>query len=571
MRRSAKISAVIFGTLLAGTLAALWFGREAATLRAPAPAAGTIDRRLLDTARQMASIAETAREQELAGEAARIADHELDQAFASAVRDASSARPPAGGEIDKLRARLAQAQAAVTAAQAKIDKLPKNAADANELAQAQLALDQDELEDAQADLERAGGDPHAALERAMTEHQAAQQVAAAVHPPAAMPMGTIAEQFAAWRSLGDRQSQVDAARQQAQARSAALTREHAGLEALIAQKPLPAADDSGTQDDSSADDTQDEDPAAMLARLRNLSDQRKTLTELDGRIQDCTQLADSYKTWTGLLDTRRSAVARILLRSLALVFGILLAAVLIESAAQRALRDPADRHRDHQQRFLVSLAVRLTAAGAILLLVFGTPGQTSTVIGFAGAGLTVVLKDFVVAFIGWFVLMGRNGVRIGDWVEIRGVGGEVIEIGIFKTVLLEMGNWTNTGHPTGRRVSFMNSFAIEGHWFNFSTAGQWLWDELQVTIPPGLDPYATAEKIGAAVERQTGADAAQAERDWERITRQYGTRAFSAKPAVDLRPGTTGLEVQVRYITRGPQRYELKSNLFREIVELLRT
>jgi small-conductance mechanosensitive channel len=569
LSRSAKISAVIFGTLLAGTLGALWLMQVTVMRSAPA-VAGTIDRRLLDTARQVASIAETAQEQELAGEAARIADHELDQAFASAVREAASAHPPAGGATDKMRARVEQAQARIAAAQARIGKLPKDAADQIEVAQAQLALDQDELEDAQADLERAGGDPHAALQRAMAEHQAAENSAATARPPAPMPLGTIAQQFGAWRTLGDRESQVEAARQQALARAAGLSREHNSLEALIAQKPLPAAGDAPPQDDSSADDDTEEDPAEMVARLRNLSDQRKTLTELDRRIQDCTQLADTYQTWNGLLDTRRGGVARILLRSLALVFGLLLVAVLVETGAQRALHDTKDRHRDHQQRFLVSVAVRVTVVGAILLLVFGMPSQTSTVIGLAGAGLTVVLRDFLVAFIGWFVLMGRNGVRIGDWVEIRGVGGEVIEIGLFKTVLLEMGNWSNTGHPTGRRVSFMNSFAIEGHWFNFSTAGQWLWDELQVTIPPGLDPYATAERIREVVERQTEADAQQAERDWERITRQYGTRAFSAKPAVDLRPGASGLEVQVRYITRGPERYELKSKLFREIVELVR-
>jgi small-conductance mechanosensitive channel len=231
-----------------------------------------------------------------------------------------------------------------------------------------------------------------------------------------------------------------------------------------------------------------------------------------------------------------------------------------------AVHQPKDRHRAHQQRFLVSLAVRLAAILAIGLILFGPPSQLSTVIGLATAGLTVVLKDFVVAFIGWFVLMGRNGVRIGDWVEINGVSGEVIEIGLFKTSLLEMG----TGHPTGRRVSFMNGYAFEGQWFNFSTAGQWLWDELQVSIPAGIDPYTTAQRIREVVERETEENVQLAEQDWERITQQYGTRPFSAKPTINLRPGLQGLEVQVRYITRGPERYEVKSRLFKEIIELMR-
>jgi len=165
--------------------------------------------------------------------------------------------------------------------------------------------------------------------------------------------------------------------------------------------------------------------------------------------------------------------------------------------------------------------------------------------------------------------MGKNGVRVGDWVEINGVSGEVIEIGMLKTVLLEMGNWTSTGHPTGRRVAMMNSYAIEGHYFNFSTAGQWLWDELQVTLATTEDPYVKSQEIRQTVERETAADGAEAEREWERVTRQYGTRTFSAKPAVDLRPSPMGLTVIVRYITRAPQRYEVRSRLFTSIVELL--
>ena len=116
----------------------------------------------------------------------------------------------------------------------------------------------------------------------------------------------------------------------------------------------------------------------------------------------------------------------------------------------------------------------------------------------------------------------------------------------------------------------MNTFAIENHYFNFSTAGQWLWDELHVTLPAGRDPYAAAAEIRELAEKETEADARAAEQDWERVTRQYGTHSFSASPAADLRPVPEGLEVIVRYITRAPQRYEMKSKLFAAIVDLLR-
>jgi small-conductance mechanosensitive channel len=281
-------------------------------------------------------------------------------------------------------------------------------------------------------------------------------------------------------------------------------------------------------------------------------------------------LAAVYQRWSALVEVRRRGVLHALLGSLGAIVAILLAVVMLERAIRHAFRhQKTDHRRLHHLRMMAGIAVRLLGALVILLIVFGPPTQITTVLGLATAGMTVVLKDFIVAFFGWFVLMGKNGIHLGDWVEIEGVGGEVIEIGVLKTVLLEMGNWTNTGHPTGRHVSFVNSFAIEGHYFNFSTTGQWLWDELQVMLPSSGDPYRMAEEIRQTVERETEADARQAELDWERVTHQYGTRTFSAKPSVDLKPSINRLDVNVRYITRAPQRYEVKSRLFQKIVGML--
>ena len=561
------LAAAIFAAALIACVVAAYFTRQAAPERASVQASA-IDRRLLDTARQVSALAETPREQELAREGVRLADHELDQAFASAVREAAAAKPANNAALQPIRARIADAGKRIAADDQRIAKLTKAGDQDGQLdvAQAQRALDQDELEDAQQDLIRQGGDERTRLERARQEHSEAQKAPAQTGKAAPIVEGgTLAAHVEAWLTLGDREGQITAARQQAMAKAASLEREHNSLEALLNQKAPPAA--TPVSDDDASQD--EEDSATMLARLRQLSDQRKTLTELDHRIQDCQQLGEQYRSWAVLLDVRRSGALHRALRSLALIFGVLLLAAMADAGVRRRFAAQHDRRRGHQHRFLARLMLRLIGAVIVLLIIFGPPSQTPTIIGLATAGLTVVLKDFVVAFIGWFVLMGRNGVRVGDWVEINGVGGEVIEVGLFKTVLLEMGNWSNTGHPTGRRVSFMNGYAIEGHYFNFSTAGQWLWDELQVTVPPGGDPYEVARQIRETVERETEADAQLAEQDWERITKQYGTQAFSARPAVDLRPGITGLDVHVRYITRGPQRYEVKSRLFREIVGLL--
>lgn len=560
MKRRGVVPVAILAVLLAACLLAVFFTRDSGGVRVSRERGrqqDPVDGSLLDTARKMAALAETGDEKDQALQALHLADHELDLAFAAALREAAAYRVPSSGPLHDLAARVDQLKIQIAADERRIAQLSKkpdsDASEQLDLVKAKLALDQDDFEDAQQDLARQGGDPHAALQRALQQHDAAQQEAGqAVQNTARISTGTLSEQVRAWITLGDRSGQLAVAEGLASGQAGRLEARHNDLD----------------KESNAASAIASNDTAARIASLRTRSEQRKTIAALDQRIQDSRQLAGVYGSWRSMVDTRRRGVLHLFLGSLAQILAIVLATLLVDFAIRRAFRQ-AERKRLHQLQLVVTVAVQVVAVGFILLVVFGPPSQISTIIGLTTAGLTVVLKDFIVAFFGWFTLMGKDGIRVGDWVEIEGVSGEVIEIGLLKTVLLESGNWTDTGHPTGRQVAFSNSFAMEGHYFNFSTSGQWMWDELQVTLPAAGDPYRMAEEIGKLVERETEADAAQAAQDWKRAATRYDTSGFSAKPAVNLRPSVNGLEVVVRYITRAPRRYAMKSRLFQVIVDLL--
>jgi hypothetical protein len=160
-------------------------------------------------------------------------------------------------------------------------------------------------------------------------------------------------------------------------------------------------------------------------------------------------------------------------------------------------------------------------------------------------------------------------VRVRDWVEIDGVGGEVVQLGLFRTWLLETGNWTAHGHPTGRRVSFLNGYAIRGKYFNFSTVGQWMWDEIKVSVPPDKGIHPLLKSIYDETVKITEADAKMAEAEWKRVTHEEGSPQFSAMPSVNLRPAGAGVDIVIRYITRAGVRVETRNRLFAMIVELM--
>src|SRR5207247_1329389 len=235
---------------------------------------------------------------------------------------------------------------------------------------------------------------------------------------------------------------------------------------------------------------------AAVSLLKRLSEDRKGLAMLGRRIQNFEHLGSTYGQWAALVGAHQRAVlGAIIASSLWIILLLLLAFVINRSTEHVLSRLKLETKQRATLQTVIRIGVQVATVVVILIIILGPPSQLSTVLGLAGAGLTVVLKDFIVSFLGWFALMGRQGIRVGDWVEINGVHGEVIEITLLRTVLLETGNWTEAGQPTGRQVAFLNQYAVDGTYFNFSTSGQWLWDELPVFIPRAQDPYPLIDTI----------------------------------------------------------------------------
>lgn len=536
-------------------------------------ARGVVDQRPWQTAATLAALAESTEEKELARDAERIADHEVDQAFSQSLRQASLAKPDLSGKALALQKRVSELQETIKSDQARIASLSPNSgtkapepvsnASDLEVAKAQLGLDQNELDDSIDDLARETGDERAKLQQELTARQAAMKqyrdnaskddgenaVASAER------YKTFAQQLATWRSLRNRKELIAQAQQLAKADVAALAGDQEQMKKDVAAlSQAPAGEISSNR----------------IGRLRRISDQQNVESILNDRLGAQQQLVTLYGRWGDQVEIQRKIVVHLILLSVALIAGICLVVILAGWALQLALERVVHDPRQKQTlKTVVSLGTQLVGLMLILLTIFGVPNQMPTILGLATAGLTVVFQDFILAFCGWFVLMGPNGVRVRDWIEIDGVGGEVAQLGLFRTWLLETGNWTANGHPTGRRVSFLNSYAIRGKYFNFSTVGQWMWDEIKVTVPPGTDVHLLLKGIYEATVKATEADAKMAEAEWKRVTHEEGSPQFSAMPSVNLRPAGAGVDILIRYITRAGVRVETRNKLFTMIVGLM--
>ncbi len=568
-------------------------GTQAAGSQQRVPQHTWVDQRPLQNARQVETLAYAQEEKDLAQQAEKVADHEVDQAFLDAFRAAQDNSPPLTPALKKMSDKKAQFDESLKQDQDNVSALTKRIASARQsqkenlqdqlnVAQAQLELDQDELDDATEALVQAGGDPQVEVQRQKQAHDDEEAYllshpASAANPIEGYYQGhTLLVVFRAWQALHAKKLRIQEAQQAVVSDQQALVQQHRAL-ATAAQQESESRQTARQQANGFSSKSQkfnrDESKAAAQAALDSLKSHRqnqKNLVDLSRRIADEQKLTEVYGRWIGLVEARQREalhnMIEVVLWILMVAFMVYLANRLIEHFTTNL---KTENKRADTLRAVLKFSAQAVGLIAILFLIFGLPNQTTTILGLAGAGLTVAMKDFILAFLGWFALMGRNGIHVGDWVEINGVAGEVVEIGLMKTVLLETGNWTDAGHPTGRKVSFMNNFAIEAHFFNFTTSGQWMWDELKLTIPASQDPYAVIDGIQKLVAKETEASARKAEEEWKDTANHYRVQSFSAAPALNILPSGDGVEVQIRYITRANERHEMRKRLYEAVVQLM--
>jgi small-conductance mechanosensitive channel len=587
MKELRRLAIAVPAALLVLCLAAAWWTRGAMAhmpfLKSNGGTAGThglVDQRPWQTIESLAPLAVSAEEQSFAHEAARLADHEVDQAFALALREATLQTRTLTGDALAVQQRVTQLQALVKEDQSKVDAVTASlkpngttaSSDDLDAAKAQLQLDNDEFADATEQLSRASGDKRGQIQQELTARQAAMKkydasqsnTSGQIGVLSARRYGTLYGRISSWFDQRSRMTLIQQAKAQTDTDVATLSAKYADFEKRVAAAAANI-DASSTGTNASTDTIKN-----RVARLNQAHALSQMHSIIEDQLQTQQQLFTTYGKWLAQVQVQHAIVTHLALQSFSLIAFLVLCGVLLTTLCGKLLDGlRMEQRRLHTLRTIIILGVQFVTLMMVLLVVFGAPSQVPTILGLGAAGLTVVFQDFILAFFGWFILMGKNGIRVGDWVEINGVGGEVVEIGLFRTALLETGNWTDKGHPTGRRVTFINNFAISGQYFNFSTTGQWMWDEITVNIPPSIDSYKTIEAIHNTVLKQTERDAKLAEQEWQSTTRLNGLSQFKATPSVDMRPAASGVDIVVRYVIRAGDRFETRNRLYQSVIDLL--
>lgn len=282
MKIPSRLTIPVLAALAAGAVIGLYLTRTSPGARQARSSVPADERALkaaeqpLDTAHELAPLAQGESEQKFAADALRLADHQLDLAFNSAVRTASDQAPRQTQAIRAIQERIARGQSKIAAGNDRIAQLKAEADKASgdrqaalaqqvELTQAEVSFHQDELADAQQDLIRAGGDERSRVQELLDQHNAAEASNQAARPAAAgtavqSTAANIVAQTSAWSALRAKEQQIATAQAEALALAAALASDHVALDQQV---------DRERPRDQRADSVPSQSRGAKARRLRN--------------------------------------------------------------------------------------------------------------------------------------------------------------------------------------------------------------------------------------------------------------------------------------------------------------
>lgn len=193
-------------------------------------------------------------------------------------------------------------------------------------------------------------------------------------------------------------------------------------------------------------------------------------------------------------------------------------------------------------------------------------GGFTVAFGVAGAGIAFALQEVIASFAGWLAIIFAGFYKTGDRVQLGGIKGDVMDIGVLRTTIMETGQWVDGDLYNGRIVFIANSFVFKEPVFNYSGDYPFLWDEIMVQIQFGSD-YEEAKRIlysaGTAIAGELNEETKQT---WNQLQRKYRLEEAQTKPMVSMEVNPGGLDFTLRYVVDYKRRRITKTDIYEYIV-----
>lgn len=225
-----------------------------------------------------------------------------------------------------------------------------------------------------------------------------------------------------------------------------------------------------------------------------------------------------------------------------------------------------NNHARYRTRKFVSFFGYLLIAILITTVYSEKLGGFTVALGVAGAGIAFALQEVITSVAGWLAIIFGGFYKTGDRVELGGITGDVIDIGVLRTTIMETGAWVNGDLFNGRIVLVANSFVFKEPVFNYSGDFNFLWDEIVITVQYGSNIEKTKTIINNAAKEIVAEFRHMAEKEWAEMTRKYMIEKAKTEPMITLTANESWLVFTLRYTVDFKQRRSTKDKLYTKII-----
>jgi small-conductance mechanosensitive channel len=194
-------------------------------------------------------------------------------------------------------------------------------------------------------------------------------------------------------------------------------------------------------------------------------------------------------------------------------------------------------------------------------------GRLSFALGVAGAGVAVALQDVLASIAGAFSIGFSKLYAVGDRVQIGDIRGDVIDIGLLRTTLMETGNWVSKDLYNGRIARIPNSIVLKGSVFNYSQGFRFIWDEIKVVLTSTSDSQLARTMLLRVAKDAIGEYLFKAQSSWKSMSEYYQSENPPLEPTVALVVKSGSLEFTVSYVVDYTKRTAMQDQLFTKIAE----
>lgn len=250
-----------------------------------------------------------------------------------------------------------------------------------------------------------------------------------------------------------------------------------------------------------------------------------------------------------------------------LIAGLLLINLLAWLAQRWIGRAVKNADARYQTRKLFTYVSYLVMALFVVSVFSDSLSQLTVIFGVAGAGIAFALQEVIVSIAGWVAIAFGGFYRVGDRVQLGGITGDVIDIAILRTTLMETGQWVKAEQYNGRIVRIANSFVFKEPVFNYSADFPFLWDEINVPVKYGGDRQLARDILYRVAQEVVGDYAASAQQAWAAMIRRYRIEEARLEPMVTLVANDNWLEFSLRYVVDYKLRRITKDRLFTRLLE----